>query len=113
MRMNEIQLLALAEKALHDNGIRGSLFKRTSENSKWQLRYFVLFQNLLFYYENDHSSKPSGVIFLEGSYCDKMVASTSGKNTANTASNLQVKSLIFVQKDSNLALENDGAKSVE
>lgn len=94
--MNEIQLLALAEKALHDNGIRGFLFKRTSENSKWQLRYFVLFQNLLFYFENEHSQKPSGVIFLEGSYCDKMVITTSKTITASvsatgTSTNLQVR----------------------
>ncbi|OTF82346.1 ras guanine nucleotide releasing factor-like protein [Euroglyphus maynei] len=91
MRMNEIQLLALSEKALHDNGIRGFLFKRTSENSKWQLRYF-----------NEHSQKPSGVIFLEGSYCDRMVTSSSKTITANvtatgTSTNLQV---MFAKKNS-------------
>lgn len=90
MRMNEIQLLALAEKALNDNGIRGYLFKRTSENSKWQLRYFILFQNILFYFENDSVTKPAGLIFLEGSYCDKMVSPSTGKSNA-VATNLQVK----------------------
>ena len=88
--MNELQLLALAEKALHDNGIRGYLFKRTSENSKWQMRYFVLFQNILFYFENDTTVKPAGLIFLEGSYCDKMVTPSTGKN-ANIGTNLQVR----------------------
>ena len=79
MRMNELQLLALAEKALHDNGKRGHLFKRTSENSKWQMRYFVLFQNILFYFEGENTtSKPSGLIFLEGSYVDKMVTPGGG-----------------------------------
>lgn len=80
--MNELQLLALAEKALHDNGKRGHLFKRTSENSKWQMRYFVLFQNILFYFENETTIKPSGLIFLEGSYVDKMVTpNTSGSSS--------------------------------
>lgn len=66
LRMNELQLLALSEKALHDNGLRGYLFKRTNENSKWQLRWFIIFQNLLFYFENENGGRPSGVIFLEG-----------------------------------------------
>jgi len=84
MRMNELQLLALSEKALNDNGIRGLLFKRTSDNSKWQLRWFVLFQNMLFYFENETSNRPSGLIFLEGSYCDKIVQPSAGKNSTNT-----------------------------
>ncbi|XP_027204104.2 ras-specific guanine nucleotide-releasing factor 2-like isoform X1 [Dermatophagoides pteronyssinus] len=110
MRMNEIQLLALAEKALHDNGIRGFLFKRTSENSKWQLRYFVLFQNLLFYFENEHSQKPSGVIFLEGSYCDKMVITTSKTITASvsatgTSTNLQHYFTITYRKEGSKTFE--------
>lgn len=31
-------------------------------------------QNLLFYYEHESSSKPSGVIFLEGCYCERLIA---------------------------------------
>lgn len=82
LRMNELQLLALSEKALQDNGPRGYLFKRT-DNGKWQMRWFVLFQNLLFYFENDNCGRPSGVIFLEGSYCDKIVQPSTGKNSSN------------------------------
>lgn len=33
-----------------------------------------IFQNLLFYYENESSSRPSGVILLEGCYCDRLIA---------------------------------------
>ncbi|XP_054160727.1 ras-specific guanine nucleotide-releasing factor 1-like [Oppia nitens] len=84
LRMNDLQLLALSEKAHHDNGLRGYLFKRTSDNSKWQLRWFVLFQNILFYYENDSSTRPSGLIFLEGSYCDKVIQPSTGKNSQQT-----------------------------
>lgn len=31
-------------------------------------------QNLLFYYETETSSRPSGLIFLEGSYCERLIA---------------------------------------
>lgn len=33
-----------------------------------------MFQNLLFYYETETSSRPSGLIFLEGSYCERLIA---------------------------------------
>src|SRR6218665_3595849 len=92
MRMNELQLFALCEKALADNGPRGYLFKRTGESGKWQLRYFVLFQNMFFYFENENSTKPSGLIFLEGSYCDKLVQPGTGKH-CNTSNNLQVSTI--------------------
>lgn len=106
LRMNDIQLLALAEKGLnHDHGLRGYLYKRTSDNSKWQLRWFLLYQNLLFYYENESSPKPSGVILLEGSYCDKVVQpnrehhSSFRDNSTPSASSHQVRnpllSLLF------------------
>lgn len=36
-------------------------------------RYFVLYQNLLFYYECERSEKPCGVAFLESSYCEPIV----------------------------------------
>ncbi|CAL1269973.1 unnamed protein product [Larinioides sclopetarius] len=84
MRFNEIQLLHLAEKALHDNCKRGYLFKRTSDTNKWQLRWFVLYQNLLFYYENDQSTRPSGAIFLEGCYCERLITPGPGKSSAST-----------------------------
>lgn len=82
IRMNEIQLLALAEKALNDNGMRGYLYKRSSDSARWRLRWFVLFQNLLFYYESETcTTKPPGVIFLEGSYVDKIVSSSRSSSS--------------------------------
>lgn len=36
--------------------------------------FFVLLQNLLFYYENEESARPSGLIFLEGCYCERLVS---------------------------------------
>ncbi|XP_074594267.1 ras-specific guanine nucleotide-releasing factor 1-like isoform X2 [Brevipalpus obovatus] len=79
LRMNEIQLYALAEKAVNDiANQRGWLFKRTDSN-KWQLRFFVLYQNLFFYFENETSNRPTGLILLEGSYCNKVIQ-PSNKN---------------------------------
>ncbi|KAH8042512.1 hypothetical protein HPB51_023840 [Rhipicephalus microplus] len=85
LRMNDAQLLSLSEKALHDNCLRGYLCKRTADSARWQLRWFVLYQNLLFYYENDSTTRPSGVLFLEGSYCERLLTPvTGGKNTGST-----------------------------
>lgn len=85
VRLNDIQLLALAEKSLNDNGLKGYLLKKSSDSNKWQLRWFVLFQNLFFYFETEQSTKPIGLIFLEGSYCDKTSSpGTSGKGVVST-----------------------------
>ncbi|KAI5697974.1 hypothetical protein M8J77_013251, partial [Diaphorina citri] len=35
--------------------------------------------NLLFYYESESSNKPSGVIFLEGCYCDRVIPDKSSR----------------------------------
>ncbi|XP_064474467.1 ras-specific guanine nucleotide-releasing factor 2-like isoform X2 [Ornithodoros turicata] len=83
LRMNDGQLLSLSEKAMHDNCLRGYLCKRTADSGRWQLRWFVLYQNLLFYYENDSTARPSGVVFLEGSYCERLLTPVTGKNTGN------------------------------
>ena len=41
-----------------------------------------LLQNLLFYYDSEHSSKPIGVIFLEGCFCERVLnPSTAEKST--------------------------------
>ncbi|XP_012056222.1 PREDICTED: ras-specific guanine nucleotide-releasing factor 2-like [Atta cephalotes] len=63
----------LSEKAHYDHLLSGYLYKRTADSTKWQQRWFVLYQNLLFYYENEACSRPSGVILLEGCYCDRLI----------------------------------------
>ncbi|XP_043516819.1 ras-specific guanine nucleotide-releasing factor 1-like isoform X3 [Frieseomelitta varia] len=73
VRVNDSQLAMLAEKARYDHSLSGYLHKRTADLAKWQLRWFVLYQNLLFYYENETYSRPSGVILLESSYCDRVM----------------------------------------
>lgn len=61
----------------------GLLYKKSSDTGKWQLRYFILYQNLLLYFENEQAARPSGVALLEGSYCDRVLtpAAVKGKDT--------------------------------
>nr|XP_012233028.1 PREDICTED: ras-specific guanine nucleotide-releasing factor 2-like isoform X2 [Linepithema humile] len=73
VRVNDAQLVMLSEKAHYDHSLSGYLHKRTADSTKWQQRWFVLYQNLLFYYENETCSRPSGVVLLEGCYCDRLI----------------------------------------
>ncbi|XP_055880494.1 ras-specific guanine nucleotide-releasing factor 2-like isoform X5 [Biomphalaria glabrata] len=79
IRISEGQLLYLANKARVENTMCGYLYKRSTDLGKWQQRYFVLYQNVLFYYENENSTRPSGVALLEGSYCDRIIAPAAMK----------------------------------
>uniref|UniRef100_A0A8D8QKI8 Ras-specific guanine nucleotide-releasing factor 2 n=1 Tax=Cacopsylla melanoneura TaxID=428564 RepID=A0A8D8QKI8_9HEMI len=73
VRINDHQLTNLSDRAKYDHSLSGYLEKRTSDQARWQSRWFILYQNLLFYYETEGSNKPSGVIFLEGCYCDRVI----------------------------------------
>ncbi|XP_055347134.1 ras-specific guanine nucleotide-releasing factor 1-like [Paramacrobiotus metropolitanus] len=82
VRLHEQQLLFLAERARQEvakskSGLcfAGYMSKRSGDN-KWQHRWFLLHQNLLFYFDNNQSSRPLGVILLEGSYCDRVILSS-------------------------------------
>ena len=44
IRINEGQLLGLAEKARYDSRLAGFLHKRCSDSNKWLLRWFRLYQ---------------------------------------------------------------------
>jgi len=81
-KVNEDHLLNLAIKARLENRECGYLSRRggqdpSSSPNKWQLKWFVLYQNLLFYYENVNSSKPQGVYFLESCYSSRSPAKNS------------------------------------
>ena len=81
-KVNEDHLLNLAIKARLENRECGYLSRRggqdpSSSPNKWQLKWFVLYQNLLFYYENVNSSKPQGVYFLESCYPSRTPAKNS------------------------------------
>lgn len=76
-------------------------------------------QNLLFYYDSETSTRPLGLIFLEGCYCERLVSApsyltstaTSGGAQSSSSSSkiskeekLQVsyrkKSIIFIRRES-------------
>ncbi|CAF1186205.1 unnamed protein product [Adineta steineri] len=81
-KVNEEHLYNLAIKARLENRECGYLSRRggqdpSSSPNKWQLKWFVLYQNLLFYYENVNSSKPQGVYFLESCYSSRSPAKNS------------------------------------
>ncbi|XP_031336878.1 ras-specific guanine nucleotide-releasing factor 2-like isoform X2 [Photinus pyralis] len=73
IRLNENQLIMLSERAQNDNSQSGYLHKRSADSSKWQLRWFVLYQNLMFYYDSEQCHRPSGVLLLEGCYCERLI----------------------------------------
>jgi hypothetical protein len=81
-KINEAHINTIALKARLENRECGYLWKRSSADSstaKWQLKWFVLYQNFLFYYENVNSTKPLGLALLESCYCNRIVANV--KNT--------------------------------
>ncbi|XP_066492101.1 ras-specific guanine nucleotide-releasing factor 1 [Tiliqua scincoides] len=71
MRLNEGHALHLGLLAKAEGARRGYLSKRSSDNARWQPRWFALLQNLLFYFESDSSSRPAGLYLLEGCVCDR------------------------------------------
>lgn len=44
VRVNDAQLVMLSERAHFDNTQHGYLHKRTADSTKWQLRWFILYQ---------------------------------------------------------------------
>ncbi|XP_023698989.1 ras-specific guanine nucleotide-releasing factor 2-like isoform X2 [Paramormyrops kingsleyae] len=84
VRYNEGHALYLSVLARKEGTKRGYLCKKTTDNSRWHDKYFALHQNLLFYFENDQSTRPSGIYLLEGCTCERVPApkvSAIGKET--------------------------------
>uniref|UniRef100_H2L566 Ras protein-specific guanine nucleotide-releasing factor 2a n=1 Tax=Oryzias latipes TaxID=8090 RepID=H2L566_ORYLA len=74
VRYNEGHALYLSLIARKEGTKRGFLSKKTTENSRWTEKYFALHQNLLFYFENEQSTRPSGIYLLEGCTCERTPA---------------------------------------
>ncbi|KAE8635282.1 hypothetical protein XENTR_v10002566 [Xenopus tropicalis] len=65
MKLNERNLAYYAtSKSPVDK--RGFLFKKGDRNTSYNKRWFVLKGNTLFYFDNEESKEPLGVIILEG-----------------------------------------------
>ncbi|XP_046717018.1 ras-specific guanine nucleotide-releasing factor 2 isoform X3 [Silurus meridionalis] len=74
VRYNEGHALYLSVIARKEGIKRGYLNKKTTENSRWNEKYFALHQNILFYFENEQSTRPTGIYLLEGSTCERVSA---------------------------------------
>ncbi|XP_056645864.1 ras-specific guanine nucleotide-releasing factor 2-like [Diorhabda sublineata] len=81
IRVNESQLIMLSERAHYDYSQAGYLHKRSGDSNKWQMRWFVLYQNLLFYYDSEHCHRPSGILILEGCYCERLITTGSASKS--------------------------------
>ncbi|GAA6106526.1 ras-specific guanine nucleotide-releasing factor 1 isoform X1 [Tachysurus ichikawai] len=82
MRLNDGHITYLGLLAKKDGTRRGCLSKKSSDNTKWHTKWFALLQNMLFYFEGESSSRPSGLYLLEGCVCDRSPSpkpSLSGK----------------------------------
>ncbi|XP_030048758.1 ras-specific guanine nucleotide-releasing factor 1 [Microcaecilia unicolor] len=71
IRLNDGHVTYLGLLARKDGTRKGYLSKKTSDNTKWHSKWFTLLQNMLFYFETDSSSRPSGLYLLEGCVCDR------------------------------------------
>uniref|UniRef100_A0A3B3SAK0 Ras protein specific guanine nucleotide releasing factor 1 n=1 Tax=Paramormyrops kingsleyae TaxID=1676925 RepID=A0A3B3SAK0_9TELE len=71
VRLNDGHVTYLGLLAKKDGTRRGCLSKKSSDNTKWHTKWFALLQNMLFYFENESSSRPSGLYLLEGCVCDR------------------------------------------
>lgn len=71
IRLNDGHVTYLGLMAKKDGTRRGCLSKKSSDNTKWHTKWFALLQNMLFYFENESSSRPSGLYLLEGCICDR------------------------------------------
>ncbi|XP_075448463.1 ras-specific guanine nucleotide-releasing factor 2 isoform X2 [Ascaphus truei] len=83
VRCNEGHALYLAHVARKEGTKRGSLSKKAAEASRWHDKWFALYQNVLFYFETEHSGRPSGMYMLEGCSCERVpppIVASGGKD---------------------------------
>ncbi|XP_006870648.1 PREDICTED: ras-specific guanine nucleotide-releasing factor 2 [Chrysochloris asiatica] len=74
VRYNEGHALYLAFLARKEGTKRGFLSKKAAEASRWHEKWFALYQNVLFYFEGEQSSRPAGMYLLEGCSCERAPA---------------------------------------
>ncbi|XP_059495173.1 ras-specific guanine nucleotide-releasing factor 1 isoform X2 [Stegostoma tigrinum] len=71
IRLNDGHVSYLGVLAKKDGTRKGYLSKRSSDNTKWHNKWFALLHNMLFYFENDSTTKASGLYLLEGCVCER------------------------------------------
>uniref|UniRef100_A0A8C4ZFA7 Ras-specific guanine nucleotide-releasing factor 2 n=1 Tax=Gadus morhua TaxID=8049 RepID=A0A8C4ZFA7_GADMO len=110
VRYNEGHALYLSVVARKEGSKRGVLSKKTTENSRWSDKFFALYQNLLFYFENDQSTRPSGIYLLEGCTCERSPApKVSGVHQSGSRLTLFTGSLHYFL----VVFGHDGQKPLE
>ncbi|XP_013925537.1 PREDICTED: ras-specific guanine nucleotide-releasing factor 2 [Thamnophis sirtalis] len=82
VRYNEGHALYLAVLARKEGTRRGYLSKKTAETSRWHDKWFALYQNMLFYFESEQSTRPAGVYMLEGCSCERALAPKSASTSS-------------------------------
>lgn len=96
VRIGEEQLNHLASLARLDYSISGRVFMKNHENAgKWLQRWVALYQNFLFYFESEDSTKLSGVIYLEHCICERLCL-TNLKESENQVSFVTPKALKLI-----------------
>lgn len=65
VRVNDSQLVTLSERAHFDHSLSGYLHKKTADNAKWQLRWFVLYQVSACCIASSNFSYPSSLKFID------------------------------------------------
>ncbi|XP_061658244.1 ras-specific guanine nucleotide-releasing factor 2 isoform X3 [Syngnathoides biaculeatus] len=85
VRYNEGHALHLALLARKEGARRGVLSKRSSENARWSDKFFALHHNLLFYFDGEHSARPSGMYLLEGCRCERAPAPKASSLSASAS----------------------------
>lgn len=69
-RIAEEQILYLGSLARQYFTLKGQLYLKANDTGKWQLKFAALYQNFLFFFENEESTKVTGVVLLEHSTCE-------------------------------------------
>ncbi|XP_072310385.1 ras-specific guanine nucleotide-releasing factor 2 isoform X1 [Eucyclogobius newberryi] len=105
VRYNEGHALHLSVIARKDGAKRGFLGKKTTENGRWAEKFFALYQNVLFYFENDQSTRPSGIYLLEGCTCERAPAPKASVTSRDPPERLQHYFLIIFGHDGQKPLE--------
>ena len=72
MKVNEKNLMAIANAENLVTDKEGWLNKKNEVNKSFQKRWFVLKGNLLFYFDKKYDKEPAGVLIVEGCTVGKL-----------------------------------------
>ncbi|PFH34944.1 calcium dependent protein kinase CDPK7 [Besnoitia besnoiti] len=75
----ELSKCAEMLKGNSEAAIDGVLYKKGKHLHQWQARYYVLVDNMLYYYRRKGDAKPRGFMFLEGCYVELLSEQLGGR----------------------------------